>query len=388
MALRSTRNAARLVQSLGDLARLDEPEFGLQAMTVDAGELLDDIVLRFAERARAPVGPCAAREPRPARFAWLDVGAVRARPRQPARQRAQVLPPRRPASTSDWRQRVAAAGDRRRQRARHRGGGSPVRPLLPGRRGRGAAGSGMGLGLASRQADRRVARRRRRSQERAGRGTTVALTFAVPAPASESLVPGLRPGTTFPPLAARVGADEVRCAGEIEEQEPAGACTPVGSHATKCISKPERADDDEDGRQTTLSGAHRSLGSISKHGGQRAAVAADRSAWSREVGHAGLQRLLPFGTSAAAVSDDRQLVPYSGCAARATSSLPPMRGICRSISTTSVRFAAPGRLVDGLDRLLAVAGLATRAPLLELGDRDHHVDRVVLDHQHARTDEA
>jgi signal transduction histidine kinase len=51
IALRNTRNAARLVQSLGDLAKLDEPEFGLRLETVDAGELLDDIVVRFAERA-------------------------------------------------------------------------------------------------------------------------------------------------------------------------------------------------------------------------------------------------------------------------------------------------------------------------------------------------
>jgi signal transduction histidine kinase len=51
MALRNTRNAARLVQSLGDLAQLDEPEFKLRAEGVDAGELLDDIALRFAPRA-------------------------------------------------------------------------------------------------------------------------------------------------------------------------------------------------------------------------------------------------------------------------------------------------------------------------------------------------
>jgi len=53
VALRNTRNAARLVQSLGDLAKLDEPEFKLHPEIVDAGELLDDICLRFAERAAA-----------------------------------------------------------------------------------------------------------------------------------------------------------------------------------------------------------------------------------------------------------------------------------------------------------------------------------------------
>jgi signal transduction histidine kinase len=51
VALRNTRNAARLVQSLGDLAQLDEPEFKLRAEVVDVRELLDDICLRFAERA-------------------------------------------------------------------------------------------------------------------------------------------------------------------------------------------------------------------------------------------------------------------------------------------------------------------------------------------------
>ena len=51
IALRNTRNAARLVQSLGDLAKLDEPEFRLRAEVVDTGELLGDICLRFADRA-------------------------------------------------------------------------------------------------------------------------------------------------------------------------------------------------------------------------------------------------------------------------------------------------------------------------------------------------
>ena len=51
IALRNTRNAARMVQSLGDLAKLDEPEFTLRREVVDAGELLDDIAVRFAERA-------------------------------------------------------------------------------------------------------------------------------------------------------------------------------------------------------------------------------------------------------------------------------------------------------------------------------------------------
>jgi signal transduction histidine kinase len=75
VALRNTRNAARLVQSLGDLARLDEPSFALRREPVDAGELLDDIALRFADRAarqgvRLEVAPAAQGE---AAFATLDI---------------------------------------------------------------------------------------------------------------------------------------------------------------------------------------------------------------------------------------------------------------------------------------------------------------------------
>ena len=51
IALRNTRNAAGMVRSLGDLALLDEPQFQLHPMRLDLGEVLDDIALRFAERA-------------------------------------------------------------------------------------------------------------------------------------------------------------------------------------------------------------------------------------------------------------------------------------------------------------------------------------------------
>jgi signal transduction histidine kinase len=51
VALRNTRNAAGLVRSMGDLALLDEPEFKLRLTRLDLGEVLDDITLRFAERA-------------------------------------------------------------------------------------------------------------------------------------------------------------------------------------------------------------------------------------------------------------------------------------------------------------------------------------------------
>ncbi len=53
VALRNTRNAARLLQSLGDLALLDEPQFALRREQLDVGELLGDIALRFAPRAQA-----------------------------------------------------------------------------------------------------------------------------------------------------------------------------------------------------------------------------------------------------------------------------------------------------------------------------------------------
>ncbi len=53
VALRNTRTAARLVQSLGDLAQLDEPQFKLHLERVDLNELLDDIALRFAAKAQA-----------------------------------------------------------------------------------------------------------------------------------------------------------------------------------------------------------------------------------------------------------------------------------------------------------------------------------------------
>ena len=52
VALRNTRNAAGMVRSLGDLALLDEPAFKLHPMKLDVGEVLDDIALRFAERAK------------------------------------------------------------------------------------------------------------------------------------------------------------------------------------------------------------------------------------------------------------------------------------------------------------------------------------------------
>jgi signal transduction histidine kinase len=51
VALRNARNAAGMVRSLGDLALLDEPQFKLHPMRLDLAEVLDDIALRFADRA-------------------------------------------------------------------------------------------------------------------------------------------------------------------------------------------------------------------------------------------------------------------------------------------------------------------------------------------------
>ena len=74
VALRNTHNAARLVQSLGDLAQLDEPEFKLRSEVMDVSELLDDVVLRFTERAaRQGVHIEAAAPKAPAPLAAVDV---------------------------------------------------------------------------------------------------------------------------------------------------------------------------------------------------------------------------------------------------------------------------------------------------------------------------
>ena len=51
VALCNIQNAVRLVQALGDLAQLDEPEFKLRTEVMDVSELLDDVAVRFAERA-------------------------------------------------------------------------------------------------------------------------------------------------------------------------------------------------------------------------------------------------------------------------------------------------------------------------------------------------
>jgi signal transduction histidine kinase len=75
VALRNTRNAARLVQSLGDLAQLDEPEFKLNLEVLDTAELLDDIALRFAARAAQQGVNLSAEVTEPAQpcFAQIDI---------------------------------------------------------------------------------------------------------------------------------------------------------------------------------------------------------------------------------------------------------------------------------------------------------------------------
>ena len=68
VALRNTRNAAQLVRSLGDLALLDEPAYRIKPVRLDLGEVLDDIALRFADRAarQGVVLACQAEQPAPA----------------------------------------------------------------------------------------------------------------------------------------------------------------------------------------------------------------------------------------------------------------------------------------------------------------------------------
>ncbi len=53
VALRNTRNAARLVQAMGDLAQLDEPAFELRPEELALDDLLNDVAMRFAARAGA-----------------------------------------------------------------------------------------------------------------------------------------------------------------------------------------------------------------------------------------------------------------------------------------------------------------------------------------------
>jgi signal transduction histidine kinase len=72
VALRNTRDAARLVRSLGELAQLDEPSFALTRDRLDAAELLDGIALRFAPRAAAQ-GASIAVDAAPELQASLDV---------------------------------------------------------------------------------------------------------------------------------------------------------------------------------------------------------------------------------------------------------------------------------------------------------------------------
>ena len=62
VALRNTRNAARLVQAMGDLAQLDEPAFKLRPEALALDDLLNDVAMRFAARAQAQGVTLAAQE--------------------------------------------------------------------------------------------------------------------------------------------------------------------------------------------------------------------------------------------------------------------------------------------------------------------------------------
>ena len=75
MALRNTHNAAQLVRSLGDLAQLDEPEFAVHPQLMDLDEMVDDIAMRFAQRAaqQGVALRCPHDEAAPAPYANVDV---------------------------------------------------------------------------------------------------------------------------------------------------------------------------------------------------------------------------------------------------------------------------------------------------------------------------
>jgi signal transduction histidine kinase len=75
MALRNTHNAAQLVRSLGDLAQLDEPEYTVHPQLMDLGEMVDDVALRFAQRAaqQGVVLRCQLDEHAQAPYANVDV---------------------------------------------------------------------------------------------------------------------------------------------------------------------------------------------------------------------------------------------------------------------------------------------------------------------------
>ena len=161
VALRNTRNAAQLVRSLGDLALLDEPEFKLQPMTVNLGEMLDDIVMRFADRA-AQQGVTLRNDSADAGFAAVDVELFeRAVANLVDNAEAHAGRRRRDAAHAGRRRSGARGGGRHRQRHRGRRPRAPVRPpvhRLGCTRGRRRRRQGSRAGHC--QAHRRVAPRR------------------------------------------------------------------------------------------------------------------------------------------------------------------------------------------------------------------------------------
>jgi signal transduction histidine kinase len=195
VALRNTRNAARLVQSLGDLARLDEPEFRLQAMTVDAGELIDDIVLRFAMRARAGDISLRALPAEGAATAWLDVelferavanlldNALKfCRPGDTVEVGAQSRGERLVVSVADTGPGIAAADLSQLFDRFFQGRAAPGPGGVPGAAPR--AGLGLGLAIVKRIAELHGGDVEVRSEP--GQGTTIRLSFPVRPPALAS----------------------------------------------------------------------------------------------------------------------------------------------------------------------------------------------------------
>ena len=172
VALRNTRNAARLVQSLGDLAKLDEPEFRLRVVAVDVGELLDDIRVRFAARAAqggVALG-CVHAEEGAAAYAAVDVELFERAIANLIDNALKFCPggSRITLGADPVGPQRRGAGRGRRPRHRRHRPALPLRSLLPEppeRRPRDRRRR-PGTGPGHRQADRRAARRRGRREQR------------------------------------------------------------------------------------------------------------------------------------------------------------------------------------------------------------------------------
>ncbi len=181
VALRNTRNAAQLVRSLGDLALLDEPEFKLALLQMDVGEVLDDIALRFADRAQrqgVTLGCQASADPRP--LAALDIELFE-------RAVANLVDNALRYTPAGGRITLAAAvqGDRLRVSVADTGAGIALDEqaqlfdrLYSGAQARAERGKGLGLAIVKRIAELHNGQVTLRSAR--GAGTTVTITLPRP----------------------------------------------------------------------------------------------------------------------------------------------------------------------------------------------------------------